>query len=82
MCQKCVCSRWGSFPRPRPPIAGFKGPTFKGMGGQRRVGEERGGEGKGMERSGRGKGRGNGEGKGKGDTGTSSPDTYTGGPMV
>ena len=57
----------GELTAPPDPLAGFKGPTSKGMGGQGRVGER---EGKGMERSGRGKGRGNGEGKGKGDTGT------------
>ena len=56
---------WGSAPDPAvgvysappDPLAGFKGPTSKGRGGERRVGEgrerERGGEGrKGKEREG------------------------------
>jgi len=51
--------RWGSLQRSPDPLAGFKGPTSKGRGGEGRDG--------GMGRRG-GKGRG-GEGEGKGRKG-------------
>ena len=68
ICQKCVCGR-GSAPYPAggaysahpDPLAAFKGPTSKGMGGEGREGvvggkgEER--EGAGGEKGRRGKGR-------------------------
>ena len=62
----CRRPRWGSLQRsPRPPIAGFKGLTCKGRGGEGMGWEGRGGKEKGA----RGRGRkGEGEGrKGKGE---------------
>ena len=50
--------RWGAYSAPPDPLAGFKGPTSKGVRGGE--GKGRGGEGRGKEK---GKGR---EGKGKG----------------
>jgi len=52
----------GAYSAPPGPLAGFKGPTSKGTGRERKVGEDRGGEGrKGPEVRGAGR-----EGKGRG----------------
>jgi len=68
---KCVCGRCsaldpaeGAYSAPPDPLAGFKGPTFGGTGGE---GKKRAGNGK----KGKGWEKGRGEWKGKGHTGTS-----------
>ena len=58
-CWDSPIPRWGSLQRSPDPVAGFKGPTSKGMEGGEGKGE--GGEGRGKE-----KGKGGGKGKGKG----------------
>jgi len=67
ICQKCVCGRagprWGSLQCSPRPLAGFKGPTSKGRGGEGREGwmggkrgaKGRGGEGEGKRREGKGR---------------------------
>jgi len=55
--------RWGSLQRSSDPLAGFKGPTSKGMDG--REGEERRGKGMGRERKGQERKRGSGKRKGR-----------------
>ena len=65
---KCVKNAFaavgGAYSAPDP-LAGFKGPASKGMGGQGRVGEERRGKGRGREWKGAGGERGEETGKGR-----------------
>jgi len=56
--------RWGSLQRSPDPLAGLRGPTSKGKGGERRGREGMGGEGMGREGEGRG-GRERGKGRGR-----------------
>ena len=60
---KCTKNRFRLGVRPRPrwgadPLAGFEGPTSKGMGGDGKRGERRGGKKRGGEGKGRRKGKG------------------------
>ena len=51
-----LCPRplWGAYSAPPDPLAGFKGPTYKGRGGERKRRGEEGREGEGRGREGRG----------------------------
>ena len=71
ICQKCVCGSvpdpaGGAYSAPPDPLAGFKGPTSKGRGGEAREGGM-GGKGEGREGAGRegreGEERGGGRGR-------------------
>ena len=65
ICQKCVCGRGsapdpagGAYSAPPDPLAGFKGPTSKGRGGEEREGGMGGKRRKGKGWGGWGEGRG------------------------